>query len=87
MKPMDGDKSFNRRVIISKLEASLNDDDEIDASGITEVQIETVVVAEVVQWVKCVNNLKLLLFLKNDLKNQVCILKQSLNMLEQWMNP
>ena len=49
MKPMDGDKSFNRRVIISELEAPLNDYDAIDASGITEVQIETEVVTEVLQ--------------------------------------
>ena len=49
MKPMDLDKLFNRRVIISELEASLNDDDAIDASGITECQTETAVVAEVVK--------------------------------------
>ena len=49
MKPMDGDKSFNRRVIISELGAHLNDDDTIGASGITEVQIETAVVAKVVK--------------------------------------
>ena len=49
MKPMYVDKFFNRRVIISELEAHLNDYDAIDASGITEVQIETEVVTEVLQ--------------------------------------
>ena len=34
--PIDVDKLFNRRVIISELETSLNDYDAIDASGITE---------------------------------------------------
>ena len=46
MKPMDLDKLFNRRVIISELEASFHYDYEIGASGITEVQTETAVVAE-----------------------------------------
>ena len=41
MKPMDVDEFFNIRVIISELDALLNDDDVIDASGITEVQTET----------------------------------------------
>ena len=36
MTPIDIDELFNRRVIISKLEASFNDDDTIDSSGITE---------------------------------------------------
>ena len=45
MKTMDADKLFNRRVIISELESSFNDDDTIDSSGITEVQIETAVIA------------------------------------------
>ena len=49
MKPMDIDELFNRRVVISELEACLNDDDAIDASGITEGQTETEIVAEVVQ--------------------------------------
>ena len=49
MKPMDVDELLNIRVIISELEARLNDDDEIDASGITESQIEIVVVAELAQ--------------------------------------
>ena len=40
MKPIDVDEFFNRRVIIIELEASLNDDDEIEAPGITEEQIE-----------------------------------------------
>ena len=35
MKPIDVDELFNRRVIINELEARLNDDYEIDASGIT----------------------------------------------------
>ena len=38
------DELFNRRIIIIKLEARLNDDDAIYASGITEGQTETVVV-------------------------------------------
>ena len=46
---MGVDELFNRRVITSELEASLNDDDEIDTSGITEGQIETAAVVEVVQ--------------------------------------
>ena len=49
MKPMDVDKLFNIRVIISELEASLNGDYAVEASGITEVQTETSVVAEVAQ--------------------------------------
>ena len=49
MKPMDVVKFFNRRVIISELEASLNNDDAIDSSGITKGQTETAVVAEVVK--------------------------------------
>ena len=35
MKPIDVDELFNRRVIISKLESSLNDDDSIDAAVVT----------------------------------------------------
>ena len=35
MKPMDIDEFFYRRVVIIELETSLNDDDAIDASGIT----------------------------------------------------
>ena len=49
MKHMDVNKLFNRRFIISELEECLNDDDAIGASGITEGQTETTVVAEVVQ--------------------------------------
>ena len=49
MKPIDVDKFFNTRFIIIELEVSLDDDDAIDASGITEVQTETSVVAELVQ--------------------------------------
>ena len=45
MKPIDVDELFNRRFIISEFEDSLNDDDAIDASGITESQTETSVVA------------------------------------------
>ena len=47
IKPMDVDELLNRRVIRSELESSLNDDDEIDASGITEGQKEASFVAEV----------------------------------------
>ena len=35
---MDVHKLFNRRAIISELEARLNDDDAIEAPGITEGQ-------------------------------------------------
>ena len=42
---MDVDEFFNRRVIISELEDSLNDDDAIYASGITEGKTETAVIA------------------------------------------
>ena len=49
MKPIDVDKFFNTRFIIIELEVSLDDDDAIDALGITEVQTETSVVAELVQ--------------------------------------
>ena len=49
MTPMDVDKFFNRRVVISELEAHLNDDDAIDVSWITESQTETAVVTEVLQ--------------------------------------
>ena len=45
MKPIDVDELFNIRVIISELEASLNDDEKIESSRITEGQIETPVVA------------------------------------------
>ena len=49
MKPIHADELFNRRVIISELESSFNNDDAIDTSGITEVQTETAVVTELVQ--------------------------------------
>ena len=45
MKNIDIDELFNRRIIISEVEYSLNDDDEIELSGITEGQTETPVVA------------------------------------------
>ena len=44
MKPIDVNKLLNRRVIISGLEDSLNDDDTIYASRIAEVQTETSVI-------------------------------------------
>ena len=37
MKPIDVDELFNRRLIISESESSLNDDDAIDASGSTDI--------------------------------------------------
>ena len=49
MKHIDVDELFNRRVIISGLEASFNDDKAIEVSGITQGQTETEVVAYVVQ--------------------------------------
>ena len=49
MKPMDVYKFFNRRVIIIELEACFNDDYAIDAPGITQGQIETAAVVEVLQ--------------------------------------
>ena len=45
MKLMDVDELFNIRVIICSLEERLNDDNAIDASGITEGQTETSVIA------------------------------------------
>ena len=45
MKNIDIDELFNRKIIISEVEYSLNDDDEIELSGITEGQTETPVVA------------------------------------------
>ena len=48
MKPMCIDELFNRRVIIRKLESSLNDADIIDASVVLEGKTEASVVAEVV---------------------------------------
>ena len=45
-KPIDIDEFLNRRDIIPESEASFNDDDAIDASGIAEFQTETSVVAE-----------------------------------------
>ena len=68
MKPLYVDELFNRRVIISELKARLNDDDVIDASGITEVQTETAVFQNwyknnTYQCVEWVNKLKLLLLL------------------------
>ena len=41
MKTIDVDELFNRRFIISEVESSLNDDDQIESPGITEVQTET----------------------------------------------
>ena len=41
MKPIEVDKLFKIRVIISELETSLNDDDSIDVSGIKEGKTET----------------------------------------------
>ena len=49
MKPMDVYELFNIRIIISKLKARLNHDVVFDASGITQGQKETSVVAEGVQ--------------------------------------
>ena len=76
MKPMNVDELFNKRVITSELEARLNYDDGIDASGITKGQTETKVLAEVLknktyQCVEWAKKLKLILFLKDNLKNQV----------------
>ena len=48
MKTIDVDELLNIRVIISEVVSSLNNDGEIESSGITEVQTETSVVAEVV---------------------------------------
>ena len=78
--------------IISELEASFNDDGEIDASGVTEAKQKQKLWKKyyknsTYQWVKWVMKLKLLFFLENNLKNQVRILKQLLKMLEQQMNP
>ena len=47
MKNIDVYESFNRKVIISVLEASFNDYDVIDASVVTEVKTETAVFVEV----------------------------------------
>ena len=47
MKSIGVDELFNRRVIISELEASFNDDDAIDLSGIIGEKLETPVVSEV----------------------------------------
>ena len=41
MKTIDVDELFNRRFIISEVESSLNDDDQIESPGITEGQTET----------------------------------------------
>ena len=49
MKTIKIEKLFNRRFIISELEASLNDDNLIDAKGITEGQTQKVFVAQIVQ--------------------------------------
>ena len=49
MKPIDVDEIFNIRVIISELESSLNDDDTIDSSVVTEGEIEASVLVEVLQ--------------------------------------
>ena len=49
MKPIYVDELFNIRAIIRKLEDYFNDFDAIVASGITQVQTETEVVAELVQ--------------------------------------
>ena len=43
MKPIDIDELYDRRFITSELESSFNNDDAIDASGITQVQPETAV--------------------------------------------
>ena len=49
MKPIDVDELFNRRVIISELEYSLNDDDTIDASVVSGGEIKSSFVAKLVQ--------------------------------------
>ena len=46
IKTVDVYESFNRKVIISVLEASLNDYGVIDASGVTEGKTETAVFVE-----------------------------------------
>ena len=91
MKPMDVDELLNIRVIISELEARLNDDDEIDASGITESQIEIVVVAELAQQEYIPmggvgEEFEATVVTEKELKNKVWILKQILKILEQWVN-
>ena len=45
MKPIDVDELFNRRVIISELESSLNDDDAIESSVVPEGKTEASFVA------------------------------------------
>ena len=45
MKPIDVDELFNRRVIISELESSFNDNEEIDAPVFPEGEPEAPVVA------------------------------------------
>ena len=49
MKPIDVDKFFNRRFIISELEYSLNDYDVIDASVVLEGETKASSVVESVQ--------------------------------------
>ena len=49
MKHIDVNEFFNITSIISELESSLNDDDAIDSSVVTEGETEASVVAEVVQ--------------------------------------
>ena len=76
IKTIQVSKLFNRRIIISELGASLNDDDAIDASGITEVQkfnqlLQNYYENKTYQSVKWAKNLKVLLLLKNSSKNKV----------------
>ena len=49
IKPIDVDDLFNIRFIMSELEASFNDNDTFNSSGITEGQTEAEVVEEVLQ--------------------------------------
>ena len=45
MKHIDVDELFNKRVIICELESSLNDDDTIDASVVSERETEAYIIS------------------------------------------
>ena len=49
MKPVDVDEILNRRIIISELGSSLNNDDAIYASVVTKAETEASAVSEVSQ--------------------------------------
>ena len=88
MRHMNVDKLFNIRVIISEFEACFDDDDEIEASGITEGQTETEFVEKVAKREDTTvdeggEEIEAIIVPEKYLNNEVCILKQLMKLLDK----